>query len=81
MYIEMAEVTIADIPDIVPDIPEIVPNTPAIQEMEPAAGCQEAWSAARCQKQAAHHSRVLTGGSGGTRARGGRRRSADSRSP
>ena len=37
MYIEMAEVTIADIPDIVPDIPEIVPNTPEIPEIEPAA--------------------------------------------
>lgn len=33
----MAEVTIADIPDIVPDIPEIVPNTPEIPEIEPAA--------------------------------------------
>jgi len=33
MYIEMAEVTIADIPDIVPDIPEIVSNTPEIQEI------------------------------------------------
>ena len=40
MYIEMAEVTIADIPDIVPDIPEMVPNTqeiPEIPETEPAA--------------------------------------------
>ena len=33
----MAEVTIADIPDIVPDIPDIVPNTPEIPEIEPAA--------------------------------------------
>ena len=33
----MAEVTIDDIPDIVPDIPEIVPNTPEIPEIEPAA--------------------------------------------
>ena len=29
----MAEVTIDDIPDIVPDIPEMVPNTPEIQEI------------------------------------------------
>ena len=33
----MAEVTIDDIPDIVPDIPEIAPNTPEIPEIEPAA--------------------------------------------